>query len=82
MSCKVSLRDLPKKIPFDPPTPSLNDIFELGIAHLPAREWASLMALVPSRDPKMGQGPRKWTQINQGQLGGQFGFLSIYLGSL
>ena len=21
----------------------------------------------------MGQGPRKWTQINQGQLGGSFG---------
>ena len=40
------------------------------------------LALEPSRGPKMGQGPRKWTQINQGQLGGQFGFLSIYLGSL
>ena len=27
------------------------------------------MALEPSRGPIMGQGPRKWSQINQGQLG-------------
>ena len=24
----------------------------------------------------MGQGPKKWTQINQGQLGGSFGSIS------
>ena len=40
------------------------------------------LALGPSVGPEMGQGPRKWTQINQGQLGGQFRFHSIYLGSL
>ena len=39
-------------------------------------EWASLLALEPSRGPQMGQGPQKWTQINQGQLGGSFGSIS------
>ena len=40
------------------------------------------LASEPSLGPEMGQGPQKWTQINQGQLGGQFRFHSIYLGSL
>ena len=30
------------------------------------------LASEPSRGPLMGQGPRKWTQINQGQLEGSF----------
>ena len=34
--------------------------------------WASFLALEPSLGPKMGQGPLKWTQINQGQLEDQF----------
>ena len=35
--------------------------------------WASFLASEPSRGPQMGPGPRKLTQINQGQLGGPFG---------
>ena len=36
--------------------------------------WASFLASEPSRGPLMGPGPQKWTQINQGQLGGSFGW--------
>ena len=32
-------------------------------------KWASFLASRPSLGPEMGQGPLKWTQINQGQLG-------------
>ena len=42
------------------------------------REGQNMAKNVP-RGPEMGQGPQKWTQINQGQLGGQFRFHSIYL---
>ena len=35
------------------------------------------LASEPSRGPKMCPGPRKWTQINQGQLGGLFGVLKV-----
>ena len=33
---------------------------------------AKLLASEPSRAPQMDQEPLKWTQINQGQLEGQF----------
>ena len=35
-------------------------------------KWASFLASEPSLGPEMGQGPLKWTQINQGQLEDQF----------